>query len=353
LVEQTVTHLREGILTGRWIDQLPGVDPLSLQLMVSKGIVRVALGQLETVGLLQECGSGRRRKIVKERVREAERRPLRFGIMLYEPFEDDEGQMVKILLGIRHAIEVAGHVCIFSDRSLTQLNGNLSRISRLVKAVDADAWIVLAASREVLEWFIAQPFPVYAYGGRFHDLPVACSTTLIGPAIEAAVSSLLDLGHRRIVMLAPTSLRQPTPIPSLARYLALLEERGIPAATDYNLPHFEDTAEGLQKCLSALFQVTPPTALLMFSASHYAAAYPFFARYGLQVPRDVSVLCMVMEPAFRMCQPTVAHFQMPVKEHVACMARWVNGVAKMRPSKRQVFIDAVYVPGGTVGPAKK
>ena len=148
---------------------------------------------------------------------------------------------------------------------------NLAR----VKAVDADAWIVLAASRAVLEWFVAQPFPVFAFGGRFHDLPVACSATRIAPALESVVNALVDQGHRRIVLLAPTFLRKPTPIPSIGRYLSLLEERGI-AATDYHLPHFDDTAEGLENCLDGLFRITPPTALMVNQTPIVARCFPFW-----------------------------------------------------------------------------
>lgn len=352
LVEQTAAHLREGIQAGRWAGPLPGVLQFADQLMVSKDIVREALKQLEQEGWIQDCGNGRRRQIVEERVGKPARKTLRIGMMLYEPLVEADGLGIRILLGIRHAIETLGHVCIFSNRSLTQLNENLSRISKVVKAAEADAWMVFGASREVMEWFIAQPFPVYAYGGRFQNLPMACSAVLLAPAIESAVNTLVDLGHRRIVMLVPTVYRKPTPIPSVERYLALLGERGI-TVSDYHLPHFEDTVEGFRKYLEGLFSISPPTAILLYEASYYVALVSFLARRGMQVPRDVSVICMTDEQVFRLHEPTIAHFRMPEKEHVVDMTRWVEEVAKGRPNKRQRIFHAVYVPGDTVGPAKR
>lgn len=344
-------HLREGFQSGRWTGQLPGVVPLAEALMVSKDILRAALKLLEEEGWLEDGGAGRRRKIVAGHTAKPARRSLRIGIMPYVSLENDDAQAVKVLLGIRHAIETLGHTCVFSDRSLTELNGNLSRISRVVKAVDADAWIVASASRDVMEWLVAQPFPVFAYGGRFQNLPVACSGTRLAPAIESAVNALVDHGHRRIVMLISTVLRRPTPIPSLESYLSYLEARGIPA-TDYNLPHFEDTPEGLEKCLEELFRVTPPTALIVDQANYCAAVLAFLARRGFQVPGDVSVICGAMDPVFHFRVPTLDHYHKPVKEYVARISRWVEGVAKGRPDKRQVIFDAEYVPGGTVGPVK-
>lgn len=351
LVDQIAAHLRESFQSGRLVGQLPGVEQLMEELVVSKRIVRSALKVLEEEGLIENCGAGRRRKIVAERNNKPIRRSFRIGIMLYKPLEDEEANSIRVLLGIRRAIESAGHVCVFSDRDLTHLNDNLTRISRYVKTVNADAWIVISGSRIVLEWFAAQAYPVYAYGGRFQNFPVACSSTTVASAIESVVNTLLNLNHRRIVMLVPTVLRKPSPVPSFEKYLSLLEARGI-AVTDFHLPHFEETIEGLENCLDALFRITPPTALLLESANYYTAACSFLTRRGLRVPRDVSVICMKMDPALKFCVPAVDCFSRPVNRHVANIARWVDGVVNGRADKRQEVFEAVYVPGGTVGPAK-
>src|SRR6478752_2860972 len=181
LAEQAAAHLREGFQSGRWVGQLPGVLQLVNELAVSDNTVRAALKLLEEEGWIEGCGVGRKRRIVADRIKKPASRALRFGILLYEPLESDAGHMVKILLGIRHMIEMSGHICVIGDRTLSQLKDNLSKISRLVNATDADAWIVIAASRVVLEWFVAQPFPVYAWGGRFQGLPLACSSEKLAP----------------------------------------------------------------------------------------------------------------------------------------------------------------------------
>lgn len=84
---------------------------------------------------------------------------------------EEDANLVAIMLGTRHAIEMAEHVCIFSAQYLGRMKDNLSRILVCVKAAKADAWIVCSGSRVVLEWFAAQPIPVFACGGHFHDLP--------------------------------------------------------------------------------------------------------------------------------------------------------------------------------------
>jgi DNA-binding LacI/PurR family transcriptional regulator len=352
LVEQTAAHLREGFQSGRWVGQLPGVLQLAEELVVSKHIVRSALKVLEEEGWLEDCGAGRRRKIVPDQVKKATRRPLRIGMLLYVPLEEDDAQTVTILLGVRHAIETSGHTCIFSDRFLAQMGDNLSKISRAVKATEADAWIVCLASRVVMEWFAAQPFPVFAFGGRFQNLPVACCGTNAGPAIESAVNALAAHGHRRIALLIQPRYVHPTPVITVKTFLTTLEACGI-TPTAYNLPHLEDSADGVEECMNSLFHLTPPTALLVHEACHGAAVLSFLARRGLRVPQDVSLICMVLDPVFRLCTPTIDHFQLPLKQHVVRMSRWVGEIARGRPDRLQAIADAVYVPGGTVGPAKK
>jgi len=352
LLEQTAAHLREGFQSGRWIGTLPGVLQLAGELMISKQIVRSALLLLEQEGWIESGGNGRKRRIVEKRGNASAQQSLRIGIMLDEPLENEPSNQIKILLGVRHAIETSGHSCIFSSQYLSRLNDNLPRISRIVKAAAADAWIVCPASRTVLEWFIAQKLPVFALGGRFQGLPVASCATRLAPAIESAIHALLNHGHRRIVMLAPPVLRKPAPIPSLQGYLDLLKERGI-NTTDYNLPHFEETTESLADCLNSVFKVTPPTAVLTMRTDHCVALLSFLALRGLQVPRDVSMVYMHMDPVFRFRRPALDHFNVQAEEFVTRITRWINGVKKGKPDQRQVIFDAVYVPGGTVGPVKK
>ncbi len=345
-------HLRAGFQSGRWAGPLPGVVPLAEELMVSKEILRDALKVLEEEGWIEEGGPGRRRRILEPRIDSTLPRTLRIGIMLNRPLENNATVTAKILLDIRHAIETAGHTCVFGDRSMEQMGNKVPRISRAVLAVAADAWIVCLPSGTVLEWFAAQIFPVYVLGGRLTGFPVAGSATSIAPAIEAALGALITLGHRRIVMLAATVLRKPKPIPSLEHYLTCLEANEIVPA-EYHLPHFADTSAGLENCLDSLFRLTPPTALLVGQADYCVAVFAFLARNGLQVPRDVSVVFTHMDPIFALRQPPLDHFLVPVKNYISTVTRWVHAVAKGRPDNRQVILPAVYVPGGTVGPVKK
>jgi DNA-binding LacI/PurR family transcriptional regulator len=109
----------------------------------------------------------------------------------------------------------------------------------------------------------------------------------------------------------------------------------------------------LENCLDELFRITPPTALIVNLAAQCVAVFSFLARRGLQVPRDVSVICMLKGQAFNLHLPPLDHFTDPWEQHVLRISQWLNHVVTGRPDKRQTIIDSAYIPGGTVGPVKK
>ncbi|MDA0768584.1 MAG: hypothetical protein O3A92_17365 [Verrucomicrobia bacterium] len=74
---------------------------------------------------------------------------------------------------IQHDLGTAGHLAFFTRKSQIELGHNLWRIKTMVAKTPADAGIVAAGSREVLEWFSGQPVPCMAYCGRTGGLPLA------------------------------------------------------------------------------------------------------------------------------------------------------------------------------------
>src|SRR6188768_151405 len=111
LVEQTAAHLRAGLQSGRWVGHLPGVPQLVKELVVSNHVIREALGVLEKEGWIEDCGAGRRRRIVPQGSAAPAHRTLRIGIMLYVPLVEEDALTTTIMLEVRHEIEMAGHIC--------------------------------------------------------------------------------------------------------------------------------------------------------------------------------------------------------------------------------------------------
>ena len=180
----------------------------------------------------------------------------------------------------------------------------------------------------------------------------ASGATYAARAIESAMDALLHHGHRRIVILAATAFRNQNPSrPSKNSHRDSGSTRIY--RTGLSSSPFRRHHRRAGKLPRLIVQDHTTYGGIAQQSTYCAALIFFLARRGLQVPRDVSVICGQIEPTFRMTQPSLAHFTTPVKAHIASMIRWVSTVANGRPAHRQVKVDAIYVPGGTVGPVKR
>ena len=337
--EQVANHLRVKLTSQIWTGSMPGGEKLARELGVGRMTVEAALALLQQEGLLVPQGPGKRRKIVLPR---NEVTPLRIAFLLYERADMQLGYMVDL----QHRLSEAGQTSFYAERTLTDLSFKLSRIRRLVEQTKADAWIVSAGSQEVLTLFAQQAAPAFAFFGRMEGLPIAGAKPDHTPALASAVRRLVELGHRRIVRLVRTERRLPE-----RAFLHELEAHGIQTGK-FNLPDWEDSPEGFQAILESLFQVTPPTALIVDEAFLFAATQQFLLHRGMRVPEDASLVCIDPDPTFAWCQPSVAHVAWDSRPVVRRIVRWAANVSQGREDVKQTFTKAEFVDGGTVGPVK-
>ena len=356
LADQSAAHLRERLMAGHWGGKLPGVHPLCAALNVSQATVRAALRQLEDEGLITSGGMGRSRTVAVARPHGL-RRVLRVGILLHDAPPNTQhkaGPLIPspVVLAIHHALKAADTAVFFAKKSQEQLRHNVRRIVRHLAETPADAWVVVAGSRELLEWCAAQPLPCLALYGRSGGLPLARTGPEKVSAYIAATRRLLELGHHRIVLIARASRRKPTPGSVERAFLAELADAGI-ATGDYHLPDWEETPRGFTVLLEKLFRRTPPTALIIEETARCIAAMQFLARHHLDVPGQVSLVCTDHDSSLAWCDPGVAHMHWDAAPIVQRVVRWVAAVANGTADRKTINYPAEFVPGGSIGPARK
>ncbi len=344
--EQVAEHLREQISRQIHSGTMPGGERLARQLGVGRMTVEAALAMLEEERLLVSQGAGRRRKIVPPK--KLSTPGLRIGILLYAP--DDS--KIYYNVDLQHRLLNAGHTASFASKTLIELRMDPVRIAKFIESSPADAWVVSSGSRDVLEWFANQHLPAFAIAGRRRGIKIAS----IGPnkesAVRVMVERLVALGHRRIVMISPAVLRKPEPARIPRVFLDALETHGIQHGT-YNLPDWDENAEGLQELLKRLFRHTPPTALFTVESSTFIAVQQHLAQRGILAPRDVSLICDDPDPIFALCRPTIAHIHWDGSPFARRIVRWAANVARGKTDLRCSFTKAEFVEGGTMGPAPK
>jgi DNA-binding LacI/PurR family transcriptional regulator len=345
--EQVAAHLREELIAGRWSGAMPGAAKLEKELGVGRGTVEAALLLLEKEGLLinRGCRRGRRIELPGGKPGAA---ALRIVILVPEASD----LRMHYLLEIKHRLEIAGHTVSYADSFTAGFVTDARPLAKLVGRTEADAWLVLAGSRMVLGWISARPTPSFALFGRMSDLEMPGISPSHMQALVAATRRLVALGHRRIVMLSRPGRRLPEPGKKERAFLAELEANGIPAGR-YNLPDWEDGPKGLRGCLESLFQLTPPTALIIDGVPLFAAVQQFLAERRIHVPQGVSLICSDGDPHFDWCHTPIAHIRWDSTPLARRILSWAENVARGREDKLQSLIEAMFVEGGTVGSAPK
>ena len=300
--------------------------------------------QLEAEGILLGQGRRRQRRIALDHD-PAKRKPLRVKILLYDRSDRNLPFNVHILAELqKRGIEAA-----FARKSLQDLGMQVERVSAFVARTPADAWVVLAGSRDVLAWFARQQTPALAIFGIFTGLPIAATSLRKTPAMRAALRRLADLGHRRIVLLTREERRKPEPALFERNYLDELAALGLRIGS-YNLPDWEESRAGLQKCLDALFAYTPPTALLIEDIQFFIPVQQYLAHHKIEVPGQVSLICHDSQPIFDWSFPAIAQISGDYDQVVKKAVRWAENAARGKANRRQVLVDAAFVEGGTIGP---
>lgn len=345
--EQVAAHLREELLRGVWQGAMPGSEKLAAELGIGSNTAEAALVLLENEGLLKNEGRRRGRTVVA-RAGMPEVPSLRIAMLTGEAGERGIDYIIEIV----HVLSEAGHTVFPAPKSMSELGMNEKKISRMVEGTEADAWLVFASPSEVMEWFAKQTKPTFAIFGRRQGLPIAGAGPDKRPALLAAVRRLVELGHRRIVLLARPRRLLPKPGLSEQTFLDELVAQGLPAG-EYNLPLWEETSAGFHARLEALFRVTPPTALIIQEAPFFFAALQFLSQRRLCVPDDVSLLCTDNSPDFDWCTPAVSHIRWESRPLVRSVLKWAGNVSHGKVDLRQTEIEAEFVPGGTIGPAPK
>lgn len=345
--QQVAAHLTEEIRRRRWTAEVPGVHQLARELGVNPKTVDSALRQLEWEGVLISQGPRRARLVADDG---GSRRGRTLRVMLL-PFEEAD-KSNALVLDLYHRLVEAGHRPAFAQGNLTALDMDPERVARLVDRTPSDAWVVIAGSKPILEWFAARDLPVFALFGRHRKVAVAGAGPDKDGAFREVGRTLAELGHRRIVLLTRDQGLSPDPGTPAATALEAFHAAGIPAS-NYNIPTWESSSEGFHQCLEELFKLTPPTALITIEAMLFSAAEQFLLRRGLDVPGDVSLVCDDPDPTFAWRRPSVAHIRWEAGTVIPRrLLGWARKISRGESDTGKAFSKAEFVPGGTIGPAK-
>lgn len=341
--EQLAAHLRGEILRGALGDTMPGIKQLVRALGVNSMAVAEAMKQLEAEGLLAGQGPRRCYRIVG--TSKAAPPAMRIAFVPFDPAFKRDALGLEVL----RALGEHRHDAFFTGKTLVDLRMDPRRVAGMVGQLRADAWIVTAAERPVLEWFATSGLRAFALFGAWSGLPIAGMSPEHFSATLELTRQLIALGHKRIVYLLhrgqldlATTRLAPMMLDEMARH-------GI-GTGPYNVPQWQDSPEGFRHLLESMFKHSPPTAMIIEELPHLIATLQFCGQYGIRVPQDLSLACLEWRSELDYCIPPVTQLRWDYSLIVRRIARWADALARGREDLRQGCAKAELVEGGTIGP---
>jgi len=340
--EQLADHLRGEILRGAFGETMPGIKKLVRGLGVNSSAVTDALKQLQVEGILAGQGERRRHRIVQ-----GNSTPPPALRIAFLPF-DSASRVEPLNLEVLRILTERGHDPFFTGKTLVDLQIDPRRVAGMVGQTRADAWIVTAAPKAVLEWFIRRKLPTFSLYGALSGLPIAGVLPESAPVLIDLIRRLIGLGHWRILMLLYRGQLELATARLAPMLLGEMERHGI-ATGSYNVPQWKDNPQGFRHMLDSMFKTSPPTAMIIEEVPHLIATLQFCGQRGIRVPEDLSLICMEHRPELDYCMPPVTHLRWSSVLMTRRIASWANHLARGREDLRQASIKVELCEGGTIG----
>jgi DNA-binding LacI/PurR family transcriptional regulator len=344
IAEQVAEYLRNELERGNLIHDFPGVKSLAHELGVNHKTVKAALKILETEGILLNQGRGVKRKVVVSEVGVLS--TMRIGIFYY----DSHTAAQNYAQDLKQAIVGEGHQMIVVPKTLqNDFKMNAKQIIAYAKSFEVDAWIIYAGSSEVLQWFSEYDVPAFSIYGRLNTINIAGIAVRKSLVLKDVVQKLIALGHRRIVKLVREERRKPSYGLPERLFLEELESFGIQTGP-FNIPDWKETPEGLADFLDILFDVTPPTALIIGDPVLFHSVQNHLSRRGINAPEDISLFCNDYDECFDWVRPAIVHLQWNYKPTIRRTIQWIKNISENQEDRKVSYFKARLVKGDTIGP---
>ena len=344
--DQLANHLREEILNGNLRETMPGTQQLVKSLGVNAMAAHKAVQQLEREGLVISQGKRRHRLIAPNT--QSPTTSLRIGFLHYDALNEFRHDSLLT----RQALVDAGHTPVMTPKTMYDLGMNPKRITRMVEGVEADAWVVFAGSKETLQWFEQSGKPTFAIYGRLNSAELPGIGIRKEHVDQMLIDRLVELGHRRIVLIVREERRKPHYGKVEKLFLEGLEAYGIQTGP-YNIPDWEESPQGLIQCLNNLLQHTPPSAILVCDPLLFHAVQVHLSHRGYTAPDKISLYCDDYTETFDWAVPTIAHLRWDHRPIIRRVLEWTHNLRLGRDDKKRSLIKAKFIDGETIGPAPK
>lgn len=305
LAGQSADLIRERIETAGLGPILPGENELSRILDVSRPTVRAALNLLEKDGVVAPAAQGKPRVVTKGWFGKNKAGPsVRF--LLAEPLHESAARNQSVIYQMRERLISHGVSTAFQVSSAFRAKSPARSLAKEFADAACDVWVVADPTPGMEEWLAKNAVPCVCLGGSFnHQLPRVGGDGVL--AIREAATSLLKLGHQRIVY----PLHNAYGVQMIAPFREALEAHGVKWNESSHAPRWKDHASNWYPMLERMFASShPPTAFLTLGVRNLLPLLTWLGQNGLRIPEDVSIIHMLDDPLLEFLYPPLTNYRL-------------------------------------------
>ncbi|MBL9200184.1 MAG: substrate-binding domain-containing protein [Opitutaceae bacterium] len=346
LVAQTVAVLERGLSEGRWHGQLPGQHALCAQLMISRTTLRAALQEIAQRGLI-DLAQGLPTTIRRNRPG-ARKAPAitRAVLLLPEPLWRLRPAIARWAGELRPLLQRGGLELELREGGPHYGRQPARSLERLLTAHPRAAWVLFGSSLAMQQWFAARGVPAVLAGSAFPGIELPSVEYDHAAIAQHAAAQLAAAGHRRTAILL-----QRTGSAADRATCDAFARAGTPAPLvlehDGSLPQIEARLRRLAQLAER------PTALFVTKSHAVPAALTILPRLGLEIPRDLSVICREDDPFLGFLVPAVARYSSDASAIARKLARALTRLAAGQPARAtHERIMPRFVDGHSLGPPR-
>lgn len=290
LVGQVVEIISTGIQKNTWREWLPAERALAEALHVSRSTLRMALAQLEKMGMVRaERPVGTRILTTRKNPRPVKKNKA-VALLTPDPISALRPKIALIVDELRGQLAELGY------RLHTYHGGHYfnsatdTRLKQLVAEHPHDCWVLTLVPDRVKKWFQEQGIQCVVSGTCDPDIHVPFVDLDYYALCRHAAGQMTGLGHKRIVFLTENS----TKAGDLASERGFMD--GIAAASDPQVAghvlHHNNSARSVIKVLERLLAGDAcPSAMLVANPYFYMLVHTYLYDMGMRVPADISLMC--------------------------------------------------------------
>jgi DNA-binding LacI/PurR family transcriptional regulator len=305
LVSQTVAILERGLREGRWPGELPGQHALCDQLVISRTTLRAALQDLarrKLISLRQGASTLVHPRFSRASAQASVKEVI---VLLPEPLWLLRPSVARWAGELGPLLQRSGLEMRLSGGRLYYGRRPEARLEKLIRMHPRSAWVLFASTEGMQRWFAARQLPVVLVGSAFPRINLPSIEYDHAAIAQHAMVQFTSAGHRQTAILLQHTGSAADDSTRNAFGAALPAGYPPPLVLEH-----DGSLAQIHARLVRLSRVTPrPTALFITKSLSLPAVLTILPRLGMEIPRDLSVICREDDIFTEYLVPAVARYR--------------------------------------------